>query len=530
MTKEILERQFKDFRLRFDNYKIKMESKEIAMYEEVGALIHALSDEKKITAILQREIASLTAENDLIREERDEYKKGLEKCNEEIKRLHSMLNKDSSNSSKPPSTDGFRKVVNQREKSQRPSGGQIGHKGHYLKLPENIDELVEKGVAEINVVDHTNGREDYISRWTLDVKVKVIVTEHRFSNIEDLPDNMNNMVTYGDNIKAMTVLLSNEGIVAEERLTSFFSELTEGAVNPSVATIESFMEQFAKKLPEELGSIRADLLEGKVINTDDTPMRSTQKLKYGKPGEEPVLITAKNTTFDVTLRNYSNEQSTIYTVNPQKDKEGVERDNILPKFKRTVAHDHESKFYDYGTAHGTCNDHLTRDLKGLNVLENVAWADQMRSFMLEMNDHKKCDLEKEVKACDKDLLKDYDNRYDTLLADGWAAYSTLKKDELGEDGLRKMLNRLRDYKECHLLFMKDYDVPFTNGLSERDLRPAKTRQKVSGCFRSWNGIKIYADVRSFISTAKKRHINLFNAISSIFKGIPVFAAGAVEQN
>jgi len=332
-----------------------------------------------------------------------------------------------------------------------------------------------------------------------------------------------------DSIKAITVLLSNEGIVAEARLTSFYSELTEGAVNPSVATIESFLGQFAKKLPEELKAIEDDLLNGKVINTDDTPLDCTQKPVYGKPGEAPVLITAKNTSFDVTLRNYSNERSTIYTVNPQKDDEGVKRDDILPKYGGTLSHDHESKFYKYGTRHATCGDHLMRDLKGMCDLYNVAWASLMRSFMKEMNDHKWNDLENKIYACDKALLDEYYKRYDELLADGRAAFSLLNDNELGWDELRKMLSRLRDYKDCYLLFMKDYDMPFTNGLSERDLRSAKTKQKVSGCFRSWNGVEVYAKSKSFISTAKKRRINLFDAISRIFKGVPVFAANVEEK-
>jgi hypothetical protein len=59
-----------------------------------------------------------------------------------------MLGKNSGNSSKPPSTDGFRKIQNSREKSAQKSGGQPGHSGHSLKLPENLDELVHFGKAK----------------------------------------------------------------------------------------------------------------------------------------------------------------------------------------------------------------------------------------------------------------------------------------------------------------------------------------------------------------------------------------------
>jgi hypothetical protein len=526
---QIRDKKIKDLRTTIENNKIKAEIKEISFQEENDGLCRVLYKKDNIITMLQHEIAMLTAENRCILKERDEYKQELNKSNEEIKRLLAIINKNSSNSSKPPSTNGFRKIINLREKSQRPSGGQKGHPGRCLKLPENIDELVKKGVAEVIVIDHINGTDEYVSRWVLDIKVKVIVTEHRFPDKDSIPNGMENKVTYGDSIKAMTVLLSNEGIIAEERLTSFYSELTEGAISPSVATVESFLSQFAQKLPGELKAIEDDLINGKVINTDDTPLRCTQKPEYGKPDEEPVLITAKNTTFDVTLRNYSNESSTIYTVNPQKDKEGIIRDGILPKFGRTVVHDHESKFYNYGTMHGTCGDHLIRDLKGLYELQNVSWASEMLSFMKEMNDHKKNDLREDINICNKELLDEYDKRYDTLLADGRAAFSLLKEKELGWDELRKMLNRLSNFKDCYLLFIRDYDVPFTNNLSERDLRPAKTRQKVSGCFRSWNGVEIYAKIRSFISTAKKRQKNLFDSIACVFNNTPVFTTRTAEK-
>ena len=82
--------------------------------------------------------------------------------------------------------------------------------------------------------------------------------------------------------------------------------------------------------------------------------------------------------------------------------------------------------------------------------------------------------------------------------------------------MQKQLNRLRDYKHNYLLFIKNYDAPFTNNLAERDLRPCKTKQKVSGCFRSWEGLSNFAQIRSLISTVKKRSLNLIDTISHVF--------------
>jgi hypothetical protein len=524
---QMRDKTIKDLKIRMENAKIKAEITEAELREENAIQKRALSDKDKIIAMLQHEIVSLTRENEELRSDKNLLKQSLDVSNETIQKLMLIMGKNSSNSSKPPGSNGYRKIPNNREKSQRPLGAPKGHPGHCLKLPENLDELVENGHAEKRLIDHTNGSEEYVSRWVLDIEVKTVVTEHRFPKSEVLPKGMKNEVTYGDNIKAITVLLSNEGIIADERLADFINELTYGALSPSDATIESFLRQFANKLPEELKSIEENLLENNVMHADDTSVDCTEKPEYGN--EAPVLKTSENTSFTVCFRTYSNEQSTLYTVNPRKDQAGVDRDGILPKYKWTVCHDHESKFYNYGTAHGTCCGHLTRDLKGLHELGKCQWADRMRLFMIEMNKHKNADLKNNINACEEKLLHEYENQYDALLAEGREVHGALMKKELGENDLKNMLARLSDYKNCYLLFMRDYNVPFTNNLAERDLRIVKTQQKVSGCFRSWEGLKNYAQNMSFISTVKKRGKNLFNAITDIFKGIPVFAKNTEKQ-
>ena len=82
----------------------------------------------------------------------------IEAKDREILRLKSHLDKNSGNSSKPPSSDGLKKtVLNSREPSFRRRGGQHGHKGHGIKLPENLDALVKQGRAKKAMVDHYNG-------------------------------------------------------------------------------------------------------------------------------------------------------------------------------------------------------------------------------------------------------------------------------------------------------------------------------------------------------------------------------------
>jgi transposase len=69
-----------------------------------------------------------------------------------------------------------------------------------------------------------------------------------------------------------------------------------------------------------------------------------------------------------------------------------------------------------------------------------------------------------------------------------------------------------------LAFSRHTEVPFTNNLGERDLRPWKTKLKVSGCFRTLTGAKYYARIKGFCSTAKKNGLVVFDQLVAAQKG------------
>jgi hypothetical protein len=453
----------------------------------------------------------------------------LVKAYNEIARLNAIINKDSSNSSKPSSKNGFKNIPNSREKSGRTQGGQKGHAGYRLKLPENMVDLEEKGLIETRVVDHTDGQNSFVSRYTIDLEMKVIITEHRFSE-GNVPKNLHNEVTYGEDLKAKTMLLLTEGIVAEKRLSKILSSFTHGVVNLSTGTIDNIKKEFAEKLVEskELDVIKQDLLNGNVMNTDDTSMRSLERIVYTEKKDDKSEVTedisyekADKKSFRITVRTHSNEQSTMYTVNPKKDNKGILRDDILPRYDGSLCHDYESKFFNHGKNNGACGAHLIRDLKGLNDLYKCTWAMEMRSFILEMNDYKNADLDLGVSFCDAEKLAYFEEEYDKQLQNGFSAIGQLNKNDTGYKEFNAILNRLTKSKDNYMLFMKDYEVPFTNNLAERDLRREKTAEKISGLFRSWEGAVNHTRTQSFISTTKKRGMDLLQSIKKVFVGEPV---------
>ena len=537
---QILEKQNKDLRIRLENRRGKAELALCAMEEEMEALKPQLCKKEKVIAMLQKEVAALTQELEEVKDLRAETMQGridaavadatapllakLEKAYMEIERLKAIVNKDPVEPSKqkPMGISGFKDIPNSRDKKGRKRGGQKGHPGHRLSLPENLDMLIEKGIIKKEVVDHADGASEYISRYVIDVEVVTTITEHRFAKGAELPKNMYNEVSYGTGARAMSILLINEGIIAEKRLSEMIEGLTHGIVRISPATLEKFKSQFAQKLESsgELDAIKEDLLNGEVINVDDTPMYCTQTVECLESGEK-IKRDVEEGSCRATLRTHSNANSTFYTVNPKKDMEGIKQDDILTRFFSILSHDHESKFYNYGTLHATCGEHLLCDLIGLRDLDCIPWAEGMRKHMSKMNEHKNKDLEKGRDKCRPALLKRYEKEYDDLLERGREVFEPMQEGDFGYDGLRTMLNRLTDYKDCYLLFMRNYKAPFTNNAAERDLRMEKTKAKVSGPFRSWDGIVTHTKIRSFISTLKKRKEDLFSAIVRVNNEIPV---------
>ena len=537
MSKQILEKQNKDLRVRLENAAIKMEIERIEYQSNLTELQNKLKEKDVVINMLQKEMRSMDerleglikkAVETAVNEAVTPLKEELIKAHMEIKRQRAIINKDSSNSSKPPSANGFKAIPNNREKSGLKQGGQKGHPGHRLRLPENIDELEAKGVLErrtqyhIDEPIHRNW--SYIRRYTVDVETKIIITEHLYKHYWDIPPEHYNEVSYGKNIKANVVLLSNEGIIANKRLSEIISSLTHGEVNMSTGTINKILSDFAKDLTEseELEAMKQDLLNGEVMNTDDTQLRTLERIVYNEDkNASPTYEKAEKKSFRATVRTHSNEKSTLYTVNPRKDKDGIERDGILPQYMGNLCHDHESKFYNYGKDNGTCGAHLSRELKGLKELSCIKWAEDMRVFILEMNDYKNKDLALDVSFCDAEKLSFFESEYDRIVEEGHKSIVQMAEGSFGRQDFNAMLKRLSKHKDNYMLFMRDYKVPFTNNLAERDLRSEKTKEKISGLFRSWDGLENHAKTRSFISTLKKRGMDIFSSIKKIFEGEPV---------
>jgi transposase len=118
------------------------------------------------------------------------------------------------------------------------------------------------------------------------------------------------------------------------------------------------------------------------------------------------------------------------------------------------------------------------------------------------------------------LIALVERRYDAIVADGLAFHEAqpalTKTRPHGRPPRRvghNLLLRLSTHKKDVLRFLADPRVPFTNNLAERDGRMMKLRQKISGGFRSENGAKDFAVIRSVLSTARKQGWHILTTLT-----------------
>ena len=424
----------------------------------------------------------------------------------EIARLKGRLGKDSNNSSKPPGSDGLSKGINNREKNTgRKSGGQPGHTGRTLTIPDNLSELVTQGKAEHVVIDETQGSAKYTSDWTIDIKIVPVFTETR-RRMGALP-----RIAYGSSIGVLSVYLQHVGMLSLERLSAFFSDVTDGVLHISEATLIKHSRIAANAI--DLSEAEQWLLDGAVLHTDETPVRVGQRYC----AEDPMTLERrKNGAYMAYIRTYSNKTTTVLMPASHKSIKSVEADDILPRYHGILSHDHEAKFYRYGDAHATCAAHLTRELRGMEELCKIALAGKIRRLFLDMNDYKIAKMAKGEICPEEIVLRGFEAQYDAFVQEGLLLLAKMKRNELGLRELRNMMKRLAQHKDSYLLFIRDFTAPFTNNQAERDLRHVKTKQKISGCFRSWQGVVDYCKIRSLLDTVRKRGLDLFHSLSLCF--------------
>jgi len=456
------------------------------------------------------------------------FQKTFLELSERVQQVEDQLSKNSNNSGKPPSTDGYEKPApkSRRKRSGKKSGGQTGHVGHTLKMVEKPDEFVIHPVDSCAHCQKSLKRVKAAGvekRQVLDLpEVRLLATEHQ-SEIKVCPDchkltkatfpvGVRQAIQYGKRIKAQMAYFHEYQLLPLERTSETFHDLYHQDI--AEGTILSACQELAENVAPVQEAVKEHLTyAAKVVRFDESGARVTGKLHW----------------FHVSCT----EHLTYYAVHAKRGKMAMNAIGILPNFKGRAVHDDLSSYFLYGCGHGLCNAHHLRSLEFLLERYPQAWVKKLKELLLEI----KAAVEKAVSKAKTRLsakaLANFSSRYDAILKQGFklnpshAAGLEGQKPKRGrpkQSFAKNLLDRLRNYKEAVLAFMYDFNVPFENNLAERDIRMLKVKQKISGCFRSFLGAEIFCIIRGYISTARKNKQPVLEALHSAFCGLPYYPA------
>ena len=432
-----------------------------------------------------------------------------------IQVLEDRVAKNSTNSGKPPSSDGLNKPApkSRRKRHGRGSGGQPGHVGYTLKAvtkPDSVKVHTVQKCQHCQTSLHKVKVDRYEKRQVFDLpKVSIQVTEHRVEVKRCLccgkeskgkfPQDVTQPVQYGREIKAQAVYLNQYQMIPLERVSDVFEDfyghrLAEG-------TIVETCQEAAERVISVTQAIKKFLTAlAHVVHFDETGLRINSKLYWLH-----VACTAK---------------LTYYEVHTKRGQEAMNAMGILPDYRGTAVHDGLKSYWKYDQArHGLCNEHHLRELEFIGERYPQDWVRKFGDLLMEIKTV--VDLVRGIQPClSEPQLADFNGRYDELIAQGLKANPPPEPSETVQKkrGPKKqsppqnLLDRLHDHKEAVLAFMNDFNVPFDNNQAERDIRMMKVKQKVSGCFRSERGAKAFCQIRGYISTARKNGQNALSAI------------------
>ena len=436
---------------------------------------------------------------------------------------HGQPTKNSRNSSKPPSSDGYQKPKpkSRRQRSGKKPGAQPGHPGSNMKVPHEPDAVVQHFPQKCQSCPHFNQCCDNgifqcsEQRYVVDVEVRTIVTEHQTLNVANcpcdggklkaqFPPDVKAYVQYGDSMVVLAGLLSTYGAVSFERIHVLLSSLLGVSISPG--TIRSMVSRCASKVGPILEQIKELLIQEKVAHFDETGVRVNGRLRW--------------------VHNSSSNNFTYQTVHEKRGEEGINDNGVMPNFHGTAMHDRWGPYGKYdNVTHALCCAHLLRELECIKEMNPThQWPDEFASLLMRMKAQKAHDIEYGKTESSPYQQHKFDKEYAriTQLAKTECPLpqpTTEKKRGRPKKGPERcLLECFENNKDSICRFFNDFDVPFDNNLAERDIRNVKTKAKVSGGYRSEQGADDYHSVTSYLSTGRKQGISVFTALTEALKG------------
>jgi hypothetical protein len=277
-----------------------------------------------------------------------------------------------------------------------------------------------------------------------------------------------------------------------QRCVELLESLT--GATPSAGFVHGMLTRAAGLLAEVDKRIRALITLAYAVCADETPLRVGPRApKPGRKKAEKYLLVA------------CTELYTHYLLG-DRDLDTFKASVLAELTDSVLVHD-RYRLYDSAElgelTHQLCCQHLCRDLDGAGeVYPDAVWpaqiAEALRALMHQSNLAREAGRDTLDDAIKNKLIKLFKDGVLVGLSD-----TTSHADRPGERKARLVLEVLRDREADVLRFAHDLNVPATSNQAERDLRPAKTQQKISGRLTSEQRTTDRYRIRGYLSTAAK---------------------------
>lgn len=453
----------------------------------------------------------------LLREENLFLRSEMERINKLLQEALDKLNKNSNNSSKPPSSDMVR-TKSLRGASNKKVGGQFGHKGNNLPMSNYIDETIIYRATnctgcgkDISGV----GSQKFERRQVYDIPpLRLKITEHKseikccphcaFENSGKFPVEVTQPTQYGNNLKQLGVYLSQYQLLPYRRSAQMLVDLTGHRI--SEGSLVNFAATCSQQLSGFIDAIKINLTQSPLMHVDETGYYYNNNRNW--------------------LHVAATADSTYYYPHEKRGKEAMDAMGILPAYAGGLMHDYWKSYLDYDCQHYLCNVHHLRDLTFCEEQEKSVWAKQMKVLLLDMKQGVDDARALGLQHLTETRQNHYVQRYDALMIQGNKEHPMPEK-QIGKRGAVKksksknLVDRFVNHKEGIIGFIKNFTIPFGNNIAEQAVRMMKLKQKISGCFRSKAGATVFATIRSYIDTMRKNGYDIMDAIALAISGYPI---------
>jgi transposase len=441
--------------------------------------------------------------------EYNELKTLVVTLSEEVKKQKEEINllrngRKSNTSSTPPSHDiGRSNSKNLRIKTGRKSGGQAGHKGATLQMSETPDKIIDYNP---DYCSDCGAALQYQTSALHERKQEVVIPavqaqyiEHRSYSkacprcgvccIGRLPDHLKAPIQYGSSVSAMVAYLSAYQYIPYKRMALLFQDLFR--IPLSEGSIDNLLERSTQKALSVYEIIRQQLQGSKVVGSDETGCAIG--------GKKGWFHTWQNNTLTFIAASLNRGFKTIETYFNDGFVEAVYVSDCWAAQLKVTA-----------LRHQLCVVHLLRELSNFEDALSCIWSKNMKQLLQDA-----IVLKKQLSMTDYNepppTVAQFEARLENLLQQD---YTTCHRK------VKAFIKRLIKNKESILTFLYYQDVPPDNNGSERAVRNVKVKTKVSGLFRTENGAKRFAVLRSVIDTTIKNSQNVFQALVALENIVP----------